>query len=124
MNNKEIKNNFALLKSHLENSASSESLEAVSEELEKQFNFLREIINENDQKKSELEKSYSNEIEELMGQLFEQTLGEMKSTESLIEERNEIWRVTEEKMQVYSNLKENLKKMMSFTNQGFRKSWY
>ena len=60
MDNKEIKKKFTLIKNHLLNSASSENLEAISEELEKQFNLLREIVNENEMKKSELEKNYSN----------------------------------------------------------------
>ena len=56
-----------------------------------------------------------------MGQLFQQTIGDLKTTEGAVEERKEAWKMTEEKMEIYSNLKENLKKIMSFTNSGLRK---
>ena len=66
MENKDIKKQFTSIKNHLMKNCSTESLVAISEELEKQFNTMNEIINENEEKKAELEKNYSNEMQELM----------------------------------------------------------
>ena len=82
--------------------------------MESEFSTLHEIISENEMKKEELEKKYNQEVQNLISEMFQECVGGIKKLEEKIEERNDKWKETDEKVKLYLNLKQNLKQMMFF----------
>lgn len=83
-------------------------------ELEKQFNLLNEAINEIEAKKEELERNYSQSMEEHIAELFNHAAGGINTLSGVLEEREEKMDITEQRMQLYMNLRENFKLLFNF----------
>ena len=64
-----------------------------------------------------LQNSYNatnEEVQNLISEMFQECVGGIKKLEEKIEERNDKWKETDEKVKLYLNLKQNLKQMMFF----------
>lgn len=46
-----------------------------------------------------------------MTEMFQESVGELKNLEEKMEERNDKWNVTDERMKLFMALKDNLKRM-------------
>ena len=57
-------------------------------------------------------------MQSVINELFEKTAGETNALETAIEERNQKWEITDQKMNIFMSLKHNLKQMFQ-VQQGY-----